>query len=63
MKNAFDVAERLRKAVEAGVGVTISLGVSTLNKDMQRTDEFVKKADEALYRAKGNGRNRVELAE
>lgn len=63
LKNAYDVAERLRKAVEAGAGVTISLGVSTLNKDMQGADELVKKADEGLYRAKRSGRNRVEMAE
>jgi len=63
LKNASDLAERLRGAVEAGAGVTISLGVSTLNKDMQGADELVKKADEALYRAKDKGRNRVEMAE
>ncbi|MDP4547903.1 diguanylate cyclase [Marinobacter sp. MDS2] len=64
------VAERLRTAVEgspvkvsdggAPVNLTISLGVATLlatqGADPQ---ELIRRADEALYRAKTGGRNRV----
>jgi diguanylate cyclase (GGDEF)-like protein len=68
--NAVTVAERLRKAVEDNVftfkdhtldgKVTISLGVAVLagEKDLS-LQELVKKADDALYLSKRNGRNRV----
>jgi diguanylate cyclase (GGDEF)-like protein len=64
-------AERLRLCVssdsidtpEGMIPVTISLGVAASSKDRKRDADFlVKSADEALYRAKGNGRNRVEVA-
>lgn len=69
-EGAAIVAERLRVAVErsemdlgdgrAAVTLTISLGVATLvacpNTDPQ---ELIRRADEALYRAKNTGRNRV----
>ncbi|WP_068310773.1 GGDEF domain-containing protein [Aliiruegeria sabulilitoris] len=65
MENGLDVAERIRRVVEAEVmrhdglkfQVTVSIGGSL--KD--RTDEVnraIRKADEALYRAKQLGRNR-----
>ncbi|MEO1042326.1 MAG: PleD family two-component system response regulator [Pseudomonadota bacterium] len=64
------IAERLRQAVEAkpvtlpsgeDVNVTISIGVSTFG----ITDSLaalLKRADEALYKAKQSGRNRVTEA-
>ena len=68
------VAERLRAAVQAigiqhpgnvpyGV-VTISLGAVVLTPpDLERADDdWFARADAALYRAKGQGRNRVEIA-
>jgi diguanylate cyclase (GGDEF)-like protein len=68
---ASTFAERLRSRVgrdkvdtpEGLIPVTISLGVATSNKEM-RSDvlSLVKAADSALYRAKENGRNRVEVA-
>jgi diguanylate cyclase (GGDEF)-like protein len=41
--------------------VTASLGVATLPDDCGDADSLVRAADRALYAAKGNGRNRVEL--
>jgi two-component system cell cycle response regulator len=64
-------AERVRQCVsgdpidtpEGMIPVTISLGVTASCKDRTKdADFFVKAADEALYRAKENGRNRVEVA-
>ncbi|MFZ4966996.1 GGDEF domain-containing protein [Pseudomonas sp. Mn2068] len=62
------LAENLRAAIEAcpfhfkgeRVTITVSIGVSAF-KAGERSDHVLKRADEALYRAKDAGRNRVEL--
>lgn len=43
------------------IGFTVSIGVAFSRSDY-RLDELLELADEALYRAKENGRNRVEIA-
>ena len=59
---AHETAERLRRAVEAeGRGLTICLGVVSLNESLQEKDTLIGAADKALYRAKANGRNRVAV--
>lgn len=66
---AVDVAEKVREAVSKApfrfrdrrVDVTMSLGVAAFGKGDQRYEEAVERADKALYRAKNNGRNRVEI--
>lgn len=58
------LAERIRKAIEgyrfdqAGT-VTISLGVTQYGEN-DTEDSLIKRADDAMYVAKGKGRNRVE---
>ena len=42
--------------------ITVSLGVSVFPEHGSNPTELLDKADKALYRAKGNGRNRVEAA-
>lgn len=59
---ACKVAERVREAVAAEGEVTISLGVAAYRNTMNGKESFIRKADEALYRAKEKGRNRVERA-
>lgn len=68
---AMNIAERLREAVEAfdfsGVGcpqrITISIGVVQYPVCGKTLDELTTQADEALYHAKQQGRNRVWRAE
>lgn len=43
--------------------VTVSIGVATFPQMGQTAEELVRSADRALYVAKSNGRNRVEMAE
>src|SRR5262249_17384918 len=65
--NAFAVGERIRQAfaaaaVEVGghpVNATTSVGVSIIQDPAQDISELLHQADEALYRAKSLGRNRV----
>lgn len=64
---ALQVAETMRAAIEAcpfhfkgeRVVITTSIGVSAFRSG-ERGDQVLKRADEALYRAKDQGRNRVE---
>jgi diguanylate cyclase (GGDEF)-like protein len=64
---AIALAERLRRSVEARVveaihgSVTISAGVAIVTDPQTKTDRLKAEADEALYRAKHGGRNRVEI--
>ena len=66
VEGAKKLAEKLRQAVETykfpTVGkVTISLGVAQLEPD-EKPEDFIVRADMALYKAKEGGRNRVEIA-
>lgn len=67
---AMAVAERIRKSVEEKsimydgkkINVTISIGVSSYNFDLESAKSIVERADKALYESKQNGRNRVTLS-
>ncbi len=69
-RGAREVAERLRKRVEAltvrtnsgEARATASFGVSEYAARAGEADRVVERADQALYAAKRNGRNRVEVA-
>jgi diguanylate cyclase (GGDEF)-like protein len=65
---ALEVAERLRQAVESAgikladgsiVRFTISIGVASSGATDDKVEKALKRADDALYRAKNEGRNRV----
>lgn len=64
------VAEKIRRAVEntsfmnAGekIKVTVSAGVGEVVAESDTPETFVNRVDAALYEAKKNGRNRVEMA-
>lgn len=63
--------ERLRVAIEKSLVAfeenemkfTVSIGLAQKNDDVKTFDELISHADDALYRAKNNGRNRIELYE
>lgn len=63
------VAERMRltvagapmRAGKHSFGYTASFGVATFSADTPTLDALLSRADEALYRAKAHGRNRIEI--
>ncbi len=66
---AYNVAERLRQEIAnepfkvncdvQTLDITASIGVTSLLGPTDSVDRFLKRADQALYRAKREGRNRV----
>ncbi len=68
-EHALVMADMCRQRVcdnveqEAGVKVTISLGVAGVSPRCSTAEELIAAADRALYKAKRNGRNRVEWEE
>jgi len=67
--SGYVFAERLRRATSRyafshsgpGVGLTLSGGLASFPEDAQDRSELFEKADQALYRAKCQGRNRICL--
>ena len=72
MQGALEIAEQIREAMQlmdipypddcdkSAAKVTVSIGVNTkTHTDEITEDEFILRADQALYTAKENGRNRV----
>lgn len=68
-KGALNMAERLRKTVmntsfsadNAMFHVTVSIGISTYPEAGEKKEEFIERADKALYHAKRSGRNQSVL--
>jgi diguanylate cyclase (GGDEF)-like protein len=66
---ALQVAERIRKGIEDldilwvghRIEVTSSIGVAAMNDRDQTMREIISRADQALYNAKGGGRNQVQF--
>lgn len=69
-KGAAEVAERIRQRVSVETAdeahhraaVTASFGIATFPESGRTVDLLLSNADGALYKAKSNGRNRVEIA-
>lgn len=69
-ETATIVAERIRQTIESSplhwknheINLTASFGVATLSNDADSLDDLYANADKAMYQAKNNGRNRVEVS-
>jgi len=70
LRQSHDAAERVRRSIEARtvswngrpLSVTVSVGAAACPECTPTAGEVLKLADEALYRAKADGRNRVASA-
>jgi GGDEF domain-containing protein len=70
-RRGYEVAERLRRRVEGtnfdhngeNVAVSVSVGMAVLSERREDLPTLIEQADQALYRAKEAGRNRVFAAE
>ncbi len=56
------IRQLAKEKPQARLSVTVSMGVATSTKEKPHVDLVLQAADKALYRAKANGRNRVETA-
>ena len=66
LESAVNLAENLRSRMEqqlfsCGIRLTVSIGVAQLQPEEDR-EGWLKRVDDALYRAKGRGRNQVIAA-
>jgi diguanylate cyclase (GGDEF)-like protein len=71
LEKAAVLAERIRQTVERNLGnnsgfatdknITISIGLTDACAGDTNIETIVKRADEALYKAKEGGRNKVEI--
>lgn len=69
-ERSFVIAQGLRSAIEntkinlrrCDTNVTVSIGVASFAQDAEAAQELILKADRAMYKAKQEGRNRVENA-
>ena len=67
MRGAFACAEHIRRKTEitplpvgdTSICITISIGVASLSREVDNEETFQRQADQALLRAKQDGRNRV----
>ncbi len=69
IENAVHFLERLRIKLEntvvkhndTEIRVTVSLGISEANSEMKSYEEWLSQSDQALYKAKENGRNQYQV--
>ena len=69
-EGAFYLAERVRKTIknyeftssdDRPIKLTVSCGVASYPDSAKKKEELIKKADDALYRAKNEGKNKTSL--
>jgi len=62
LQAAYEIGERIRVALHQSRkgGISLSMGISCFRKG-DSADRLFKRADDAMYRAKKKGRNRIEI--
>jgi|GEM_PF-1717000 len=68
--DATEIAKRMLKAVsglsithqDTHISTSISIGMAQMNSLTETRQDLINRADEALYAAKNNGRNRLEIS-
>lgn len=68
-REASRMLDRIQREVQSAyivyegekLGITISAGVASLQPGMDKTDQIVSQADQAMYAAKNSGRNRMVI--
>lgn len=70
-KEAYSITERMRKKIsrislvsddEREIKVSASFGIAVFPQNGEREDELIKRADNAMYKIKNNGRNGTGIA-
>ncbi len=69
LSKAYDFAEKIRLAIQDNsfeidtqtIKITVSIGISVYPDTAEDMNSLIKTADEALYKAKKFGRNRINL--
>ncbi|RMF45656.1 MAG: diguanylate cyclase [Anaerolineae bacterium] len=70
LNGALHVAQRIQEQLKSmtiptedgrHIHITVSIGVATWDTDVTTFEALINRADEALYQAKANGRNRIEI--
>jgi diguanylate cyclase (GGDEF)-like protein len=65
LEEARVIAERIRQRIENTTfrhrQVTVSIGVASCSSRLCESDKLISAADKAMYRAKNNGRNNVQI--
>ena len=68
LEGARILAEKIRECIERETGssqnlpaITVSIGISSLKEDDKEVFDIIKRSDQALYAAKKNGRNQVQI--
>ena len=59
----LDVDDEEHAAKSVHLNFTVTIGVSSMQNDIKRSSELMRRADIALYKAKDRGRNRVAIYE
>lgn len=68
LEGARILAEKIRERIERATGssqslpaITVSIGISSLKEEDKEVFDVMKRSDQALYTAKRNGRNQVQI--